>query len=393
MTTGMGNSITFAVLPPLARQIAMPDLWVGLIYTVSATLFLIMSQVWGVVSDRTGRRPVIIMGFAAFSVTMLVLATGVHLGLSGALSVIWVFAILAAARAVFGAFGSASAPAATAYVADRTAPAERTEALAALTAAFGFGAAIGPGFAAWMTPRFGLAAPLVVTAALAAAAAVAVALYLPERTPPRGEKTGRARTPAWRLIADPRLRDLMAFGSVVWIAQAVGLQTANFYVMDRIGVSGAEAAGYAGGVLTAGALAMLVAQLGIIPRLKPSPRTAMIWGGGIMSVAALMMANAHSFGEIIFAFTMSGLGMGLARPGMAAGVSLAVEADEQGAAAGLAAGTAGLGFLIAPVAGLGLYVTVGPSSPFWVLAVLGFAGTVLAVFSSSIRAASERARG
>jgi len=190
MTTGVGNSMTFAVLPPLARQIAMPDLWVGYIYTVSATLFLIMSQVWGVVSDRTGRRPVILMGLCAFSVTMVVLAIGVHLGLSGALSAVWVFVILAAARAVFGAFGSASGPAATAYVADRTTPGERTEALAALTAAFGFGAAIGPGFAAWMTPRFGLSSPLMATALLAAIAAVAVRLYLPERTPPR--EIGRA---------------------------------------------------------------------------------------------------------------------------------------------------------------------------------------------------------
>lgn len=392
MVTGVGNSLTFAILPPVARAIAMPDVSVSFIYTLSGTLFLIMSQVWGSVSDRTGRKPLILMGLSGFAVTMIVLAAGVHLGLSGAAPVVAVFALLAGARAVFGAIGSASGPAATAYVADRTPPGRRTQALAALSAAFGFGGAVGPGFAAWMTPRFGLIAPMVVIAVVAAVAAVLVRLFLPERTPPKDE-AGRARTPAWRFFADPRLRMVLAYGGVIWIAQAVGLQTANFYVMDRVGVSGADAAAFAGGILTGGALAMLAAQIGAIPLLKPSPRAAMLWGAGVMTLAALLMANARSFGEIMFAFTLSGFGMGLARPGMAAAASLAVEEDEQGAAAGAAAATAGVGFLLAPAAGLGLYTTVGPSTPYWLLAVLCLIATALAAFSASIQVASRRGAG
>lgn len=391
VSSGMGNSMTFAILPPLAREIAMPDLWVSFIYTSTATLFLITSQVWGTASDRWGRKPVVVLGLSGFAVSMFALSGGVALALARTLPVLGVFAAITGARAVFGALGSATAPAASAYVADRTAPRERTAALARLTAGFGLGAAIGPAFAAWITPGFGLVAPLVITAIIAVGAAAA-ASRLPERTPPR--ETGRlaSRTSSWRLLVDPRLSALVLFGVSIWVAQAAGLQTINFYVMDRVGVGGAAAAGYAGAVLTASALAALFAQLVLVPRLKPSPRVAMIAGGGIISGAAVLLASATVYAAIVAGFALMGLGLGLARPGMFAGMSLAVGPEEQGAVAGLGSATAGVGFVTAPAIGLGLYTEIGPSAPYWTLAILALLGTAIAAASGGVRAASARAK-
>jgi MFS family permease len=56
MATGIGNNMLFAILPPLARGLAVPEYWVGAIYTVSAVLFMTMTPIWGALSDRRGRR-------------------------------------------------------------------------------------------------------------------------------------------------------------------------------------------------------------------------------------------------------------------------------------------------------------------------------------------------
>ncbi len=389
MSTGVGNSMTFAVLPPLAREIALPDWWIGFIYTLAATLFTVMSQQWGGLSDRFGRRPVILIGLTGFSVSMIMFASAVAAGLAGLLTAFQTFVALALARAMFGGVGSASGAAAMAYVADRTSPGQRTDAIAALTAGFGVGAALGPGLAAWLAPSLGLVAPLYITAAVAGSAAVAVRFMLPERTPPKD--AARPTSKGWRLLFDKRVTAILAFGAALWIAQATGLQTINFFVMDQLGVDGADAAQLAGTVLTSGALAMLTAQLGIIPRLHLRPRSSMAIGGAVVVAGSFLLAFADAYGEIVFAFTLSSLGMGLARPGMAAAASLAVDPDEQGAAAGLAASTAGIGFLAAPLTGLIVYSFVGPHWPYVLTGTLMIGATAVAVLSPNVREASEKA--
>lgn len=102
---------------------------------------------------------------------------------------------MALARALFGAFGSATGPAAQAYVADRTAPAERTQALAGMTAAFALGGMIGPALAAAFSDRIGMVPFMVMIAVLVGLCAVVVRLALPENTR-RASATG-ARSTRW----------------------------------------------------------------------------------------------------------------------------------------------------------------------------------------------------
>lgn len=83
MATGIGNSMLFAILPPLARQLEVAEVYVGAIYTLSALLFLTMSPVWGALSDRVGRRPLIVFGLASFAVSTLVFAAGAGRGSPG----------------------------------------------------------------------------------------------------------------------------------------------------------------------------------------------------------------------------------------------------------------------------------------------------------------------
>ena len=85
MATAVGNSMLFAILPPLARELEVAEVWVGAIYTLSALLFLTMSPVWGALSDRYGRRPLIVFGLSMFALSTLVFAAGAFAGQTGLL--------------------------------------------------------------------------------------------------------------------------------------------------------------------------------------------------------------------------------------------------------------------------------------------------------------------
>lgn len=391
MVTGIGNSMLFAILPPIARRLDIAEVFVGLVYTLAATLFILTSPLWGRLSDRAGRRPVIVMGLTAYMVSMGLIAVVVSLGLSGIISAGATIVLLILSRSLSGGLGSASGPAAQAYVADRTTTQTRVEALAALTAAIGMGAAVGPGVAAWMGGRLGLISPLIAISVIAGGMAVAVWFMLPERTPPQQTGARSSAFSSFGYALDPRVSPFLIFGVGVWIVQAVTLQTINFYVMDTLEVDGVQATQLAGAVLMGGALAMLISQLVLIPRIKASPRTLMLLGAGIALFANIFLALAGSFGEIFFAFVVSGLGIGLSRPGMAGGASIAVSPSEQGAVAGMVNSTAGVGFLSAPFIGLLVYQTLGPSVPFWInVGVIAGVG-VYAWFSPRIKSVSAAA--
>ncbi|MFP4517966.1 MAG: MFS transporter [Oceanicaulis sp.] len=389
MATSVGNSMLFAILPPLARELEVAEVWVGAIYTLSALLFLTMSPVWGALSDRYGRRPLITLGLTAFSVSCMVFAAGAWAGQEGLLPPMAAIVAMALARCLFGGLGSATNPAAQAYVADRTAPHERTEALAGLTAAFGLGSVIGPALAAAFSERIGIAAFMAVVATLVALAAASVRSCLPENTPPK--RQGRPINPfvQFKFAADPRLTAFMLYGCALWLSQAASLQALSFYVMDRLDKTPGEGLELAGVALTAGAAGLVFAQLVVIPALKTSPRVLMMLGAGLVIIGNVEMVFAGNYGAIVLGYIFNCFGFGLARSGFTAGASLAVNPEEQGRAAGLTTATAGLGFLIAPVTGLWLYQTVMPSAPFQLNAVLGLAGLLLAMIHPRVRAAAS----
>ncbi|WP_421790203.1 MFS transporter [Hyphobacterium sp.] len=385
MVTGIGNSMLFAILPPLARDLGVAEAWIGGIYTISALLFLIMSPIWGALSDQYGRRPILIFGLAAFALSTLVFAAAALAGQMGwAPPLIAIFG-MAAARTLFGGFGSATNPSAQAYVADRTTPEERTEALANLTAAFGLGGVVGPALAAAFVERVGIAPFMVGTSVLVACAAIAVRLMLPEKTPPKRQM--RPINPVAQLgfALDKRIAPFFAYGCGLWLVQAISLQAIGFYVMDRMNLTPAEGLQLAGVALTAGAGALIFAQLVVIPAMKASPRALMWTGAALTVVASIEMVFAANYAAIVFGYMLNSFAFGLARSGFVGGASLSVTPEEQGRAAGSTTATAGLGFLVAPVAGLWLYQAVGPATPYMLNAVLAAGCTALAFLHPGIR--------
>src|SRR5262245_12792202 len=144
IANGVGQTLMFAILPPLARDLKLSEFQVGSIFAVSATIWVFTSAFWGARSDFWVRRPIILIRLIAFCVSLLGFASVMRFGLWGLITPTATYALLVLTRSIFGIFGSGAYPAAQAYIADRTTASERTEGIAMLNAAFGLGAAIGP---------------------------------------------------------------------------------------------------------------------------------------------------------------------------------------------------------------------------------------------------------
>ena len=365
MTLGMGHSLFFAIFPPLARDLGLSEVQASAIFTLSAVLWVLMSPFWGRRSDVWGRKPVILLGLVGFGVSTGGLAVLLVIGQQGWLPLMTLYALMILIRSIFGFFGSGSPSAAQAYIADRTTREERTTGVAAIGAAFGMGTIIGPGFAAVLAAVH-LLAPFFAVAVFALCGAVAIALFLPERQKPA---TSRKDTPPLK-ISDKRIRLFLFLGVTVSTIGAAVMQVAAFFVMDTMQLTGQETAQVVGVGMMGMAMATLFAQLVIIPRTNASVRALLIMGILItmLGISFLLFPVMNS-ALFTVSMTLQGLGSGLMRPAVAAGGSLAVEPEEQGAVAGFNSSTAAVGFVFVPLVLMPLYL-YSPTAPFWVAFIL-----------------------
>ena len=354
---GMGQTVTFSVLPPLGRELGLSERQVGLIFSVSALLWVVSSPFWGRASDRTGRKPIILIGMLGYVVSTTAFISAIAWGLGGATSLLVVYLTMIATRSIYGLIGPGVRVASQAYIIDRTSREDRTVAIAGMSAAFGLGNVLGPGLGSAFSV-FGLLAPLWVIVGLVTVLGIATLALLPEHTAP-GQRTEYRRLP----LGDPRIRPYVAYGLIVSFAVATPMQTSAFLFIDVLGFSTDEAAQYVGVGLSGAALAALFSQLVLVQRLRPSPAIMMIGGAVLIALAQLALAFSGSFAPVVFALMLNGLGAGLALPGFSAGASLAVSAEEQGAVAGLTGALNAAGFSIVPIVNLTLY-TWSPAAPF-----------------------------
>lgn len=381
LSIGMGQSLFFAVLPPIARTLGISEFETTMIFSLSALLWVLTSAMWGRRSDYIGRKPVILVGLLGFAVSTLGFAVVVMFGMVGAVSLALMFPLLMGVRAIFGAFGSGTMPAAQAYVADRTTRAERAGGVAQIGAAFGLGTVVGPGFAAALA-AWDILAPFFAVSALAFGSAFFIWLLLPERTEPRTKLSARS---VHRLkLTDPRVMPFIAVGVLLSLGQSITMQLTAFYFMDTLLVADDEATQLVSVGLMAMALSTLFAQLGLIQRFDLSVQFLIRGGAGIMILAFGLLVYAGSYGVLVSALVLAGLGFGLLRPGLMAGASLAVSPEDQGAVAGIMGSTAATGHILNPAIGIPLYYLM-PEAPFALGAVLMAVILLVALVHPAVR--------
>jgi MFS family permease len=375
-----GNTALQSVLPALGRSLGVADSAVAAVFSVSALLWVIAAPYWASRSDRHGRRAMVLLGVAGFTISLLTCGICLALGINGMLAPLATFIAFIAGRVIYGAFGSAAPPAVQALVAGRTTRAERTKALTLVASAFGLGTILGPALAPYLVagslwsggPEIGLAGPAFFMALVGAVLWITVARWLPHdegvshgaaASYPSigGQASGATVTAAMAEPSepvryfDPRIRAWIISGLVVGHAQAMTGQAIGFLVIDRLHVSPMEALQPTGLVLMMGAISALLAQWGLIPMLDLKPRALILTGVSLSIFGCIGTGSATSLYGIALGYALTSLGMGLARPGFTAGSSLAVGPEAQGSVAGKVTSVNGAAFVLGPSIGVGLY--------------------------------------
>lgn len=373
MAIGAGNTMLLAaVLPQLTREMEMPDWMAGAVFSLSALLWSLTSPFWGKRSNVWGRRKVAAIGLAGYSASMFLIWLTGHLALTGVVtSVATVFICLALARSLFGLLGSAANPAAQAYVADRTSKAERQSEIAFLSSGFSVGSVIGPAFAAALVAWVGILSPALITAIIAGTMAAMIWWRLPETRAPVADAVKlEAEISAKGLWHSQNVLPFLIYAVAMSLVTGVLTQVFVFAVMDKLDVTGREAAQYTGPAFTVGAIAVLLAQLVLIPRLRLRNKTLMWVGCVPLLMGTLIIVFAHDFASLILSQFLIGLGQGLARPGFSSGASLAVSPQLQGNVAGLVISANGMGYIVTPFFGLFFYEYLSRELPFYLCAAM-----------------------
>ena len=382
-----GNMALQSVLPAIGREFRLSDTLVAGAFAISALMWTVASPFWARLSDRLGRKRVMMIGLGGFILSMSGFGLAATSGLEQWLGAGLAFVLMAVARSIYGVFGSAAPIASQAYVADRTTPEQRTQAMSLLASAQGLGTVIGPTFAPLLVlPIVGLAGPMYVFALIAAVVLLVVWRRLPSGEVTRipsvsGRRVGKG---LWK---DPRVRDFLLYGLLVTGAQAINISVLGFHIIDVVAQPGTgpnEALPFISIAMFAGAAATLMAQWGLIPLLRLQAADLMRWGAGLALVGNILTIVAPGYYGVVVGYAIVSMGVGFARPGFTAGSSLSVGAHEQGAVAGLMMSLAGLSFLGPPVMGVALYELSEPA-PFVANALLLAVATALCFISPRLR--------
>jgi hypothetical protein len=168
----------------------------------------------------------------------------------------------------------------------------------------------------------------------------------------------------------------MLIGAGTSFVQAILLQISAFFVLDVLHLNAQETTTLVGVGMMGMAIMTLFSQLVVIPKLDPSVRTMLISGAVLLVIPFFMFLLPMSKSLLVASMVISGFGFGLIRTGTAAGASLVVEPEEQGAVAGLIGATAAIGIIFVPITAMALYSYVTPIAPY----ILGLIVSALMLF-------------
>ena len=361
MATGIGQSLVFAILAPLGREVQLGELQITSIIAISALVFGVAAPRWGRLSDRLGRKPMIITGLLGYTVGTLLFTSVFYAGLVGALGGNLLYVVLLLARCSQSAVMSATNPASTAYAADHTSREQRTKTMARLGTANSMGTILGPAVSGALA-TFGLLAPLYFAAVMTSFAALLVWRQLPPT--PQRDLTTRKTSVRLRYF-DPRI--------VLFLTTAIGLfvgfsgiqQTLGFQLQDKLGLSGIETAQMTGAALMVSAGFTFLIQVTVMQRAKLAATTFIRLGLVSLMAGAAIIASFETFKVLAVGMALLGMGLGLCMPAISAGASLAVEPEEQGAAAGLVSSCPAIGFVAGPLCAGALYQIHGSLAPLF----------------------------
>ncbi len=344
----IGFGIIIPLLPFYAETFGASPLIIGLLFAIFSLCQLLAAPALGDLSDRYGRRPVLVFSLAG------TVASFVMLALAHSLTMLFL------ARIVDGLSGG-NISTARAYVADVTEPKDRARAYGLIGAAFGLGFIIGPAISGVLA-KVSYTAPIWAAAALTLVATAMAWLWLPETVHRAQAGTGNPFRYLPELLRRPILRRVLVIDFVYWFAFAIFQTTFALFTANRFGFDAPQtgyffaAFGVLGAVVQGGLIRPVVRRLG-------DKSTFML---GLAFAAAGLVLSALTHSVAIFAATLVplALGIGLGHPTVSSMVSRAGHGDEQGRVQGAASAIESLGRTLGPVWGNASLQRYGEGTPY-----------------------------
>lgn len=337
----LGFGIVIPFLPLYAEHLGSSPFVATLLGTAYAAMQFVFAPIWGRLSDRVGRRPVILGTLLASSGAYLLL------GLAGSVTGLF------AARLLAG-IASGNIPTAQAYIADSTPPERRARGMGLIGAAFGLGFVLGPALSALMLWRWhNPALPAQVTAGLAAANCLWAYFNLPESlTPGQGTESvgpaGRVRRMV-RALQTPGLAPLLALLFVIRFAFAALEWTFPIFLKRQFGFSFPQV----GLLLAYTGVLMAITQGVLVGRLAPvlGERAMVALGTLVMALGFGLVAFAPNIRGLVALATVLAVGAGLSSPALTSLISQMGAADAQGGLLGVGQSLSSLAMIVGPAWG------------------------------------------
>jgi DHA1 family tetracycline resistance protein-like MFS transporter len=332
----LGFGIVIPVLPLYAEHFGATAVQIGWLVGIFSLAQFFFAPIWGKVSDRVGRKPVLLFGLSG------TVAGYVLMGVADSVLMLFV------ARLIDGISG-ANISAAQAYLADISTPENRARAMGLLGAAFGLGFVFGPALGGWASVTFSYAAPMFIAAGLALANFFFVMFFLPESHQP--EARGKRSEPIFPHLLEHVERRTYAWSLASYFLVIVGfsMMTAIFalLLLHRFGLD----ALHTGYILAGIGILGVIIQGGLIGRLvkRFGEAPLALVGAGFMCVGLCGLALSPGMKWMFAATAVVGIGNSLLMPTLSALASRSAEASWQGRALGVMQSSGSLARWVGPM--------------------------------------------
>ncbi|MBN2471483.1 MAG: MFS transporter [Anaerolineae bacterium] len=299
----MGFGMAIPVLPFYVDSFGASGSELGLLMSIYAVMQFFFAPVWGGLSDRYGRKPLILLGVFGNALSQLLFA------LAGSMTMLFI------ARALSGILSAATIPTAMAYISDSTDAENRSSGMGMIGAAMGIGMVLGPGLGG-MLATGNLSLPFFVAAGLSTLAFILIVILLPESLPEhkRSQATGfqgPQLDAMWRALFSP-------IGLLLVMAFLISFGLTNFeavfglFAKDRFGFGSGEV----GGILMFIGVVTAVMQMGLTgPLTRRFGEVGTLRGSLFISVIGfLVMLLAENMAGILLTTLIFVAGNSLLRP-------------------------------------------------------------------------------
>jgi MFS transporter, DHA1 family, tetracycline resistance protein len=356
----VGFGLVIPLLPFYAERFGASSLQMTLLFATYSLMAMLAAPLWGRLSDRIGRRPVLMASMAAAALAYLCLAVADSL---------WMVFL---ARAFAGACAGNIA-AAHAYIADVSPPEARAKGMGMIGAAFGLGFIVGPAIGGLVAgddlATADLHTPGLIAAGLSFAALLGVVLLLPESLAPGRGVATRGRLAGIRdALTRPGLRRLLAVFFLVILAFSGMETTFAWWAIAQFGW-GPRSIGFV--FFYVGILSALM-QGGLIGPLtrRFGEERLMLGGLGLIALGLLLMPLARSLPLLLIALSALAIGMGAMQPSINSLISRRAGPEQQGEIMGVAQAVGSLSRVLGPIIAGALFEAFGRNSPFLLGVVL-----------------------